>query len=73
MDSIEKYFKDLHTSASNATQEEYDSFIQELCLPKLADEEQDELEGLLTYDECKQVLETFQNDSRWGWFYGRIL
>ena len=64
MDAIEKYFKDLYTSASSATQEEYDSFIQELCLPKLADEERDELEGLLTYDECKQVLETFQNDSR---------
>ena len=56
LDAIEKYFKDLYTSKSNATQEEYDSFIQELCLPKLSNEERDELEGLLTYDECKQVL-----------------
>ena len=66
LDAIEKYFKDLHTSQSNATQEEYDSFIQELCLPKLSDEERDELEGLLTYNECKQVLETFQNDKSPG-------
>ena len=33
LDTIEKYFKDLYTSASSATQEEYDSFIQELRLP----------------------------------------
>ena len=47
LDTIEKYFKDLYTSASSAIQEEYDSFIQELRLPKLSVEERDELEGLL--------------------------
>ena len=41
LDAIEKYFKDLYTSASSATQEEYDSFIPELRLPKLSDEERD--------------------------------
>ena len=66
MDAVEKYFKDLYKSASRATQEEYDSFIQELCLPKLSDDERDELEGILMYDECKQVLETFQNDKSQG-------
>ena len=43
LDAIEKYFKDLYTSASSATQEEYDSFIQELYLLKLPGEERDEL------------------------------
>ena len=62
LDAIEKYFKDIYTSSSSATQEQYDSFIQELRLPKLSDEERDELDGLLTYDECKRVLETFQSD-----------
>ena len=66
LDAIEKYFNDLYTSASSAAQEEYDSFTQELRLPKLSDEERDELEGLLRYDECKQVLETFQNDKSPG-------
>jgi len=37
-----------------------------LRLPKLSDGERDELEGPLTYDECKQVLETFQNDKSPG-------
>ena len=64
--AIENYFNDLYTSASSATQEEHDSFIQELRLPKLFHEERDELEGLLTYDECKQVLETLQNDKSPG-------
>ena len=35
LDAIEKYFNDLYTSASSAAQEEYNSFIQELRLPKL--------------------------------------
>ena len=59
-------FKDLYTSASRATQEEYDRFIQELCLPKLSDKDRDEPGGLLTYDEFKQVLKTFQNDKSPG-------
>ena len=41
LDAIEKYLKDLYTSASSATQEEHDSFIQALCLPKLSDDVRD--------------------------------
>jgi len=66
LDAIEKYFKDLYTSESNTTQEQCESFIQELRLPKLSDEERDEFEGLLKYDECKQILETFPNDKSPG-------
>ena len=46
LDAIEKYFKDLYASASSTTQEEYNNFIQELCLPKLSYDEGDELEGI---------------------------
>jgi len=35
----------IYTYASSATQEQYNSFIQELRLPKLSDEERDELEA----------------------------
>ena len=65
LDVIENYFNDLYSSASSTTREEYDTFIQELRLPELC-EERDELEGPSTYDECKQVLETFQNDKSPG-------
>ena len=37
-----------------------------LELPKLSDEDRDSLEGQLTYDECKKVLETLQNDKPQG-------
>jgi len=49
-------------SANSATQDDYDEYIQDLSLPRLSDEERDNMEGLLTYEECKKVLETFQND-----------
>ena len=35
-------------------------------LPKLSDEDRDSLEDQLTYDECKKVLETLQNDKAPG-------
>ena len=37
-----------------------------MCLPKLSDEERDEREGLLTYNECKQVLPTCPNEKSPG-------
>ena len=37
-----------------------------LKIPKLSDEDRDCLEGLLSYDECKEVLETFQADKAPG-------
>ena len=43
--AIKNYFNDLYTSACSARQEEYDSFIQELRLAKLCEEDRDELEG----------------------------
>jgi len=46
LDAIENYFNDLYTSVSSATQDEYDSFIQELSLPKLSDEDRQEMKAL---------------------------
>ena len=37
-----------------------------MSLPRLSDEERDNMEGLLTYEECKKVLETFQKDKSLG-------
>ena len=62
LNGIENYFDDLYSSAWSVTEEDYDRFIQELRLPKLSEEERNELEGPLTYDERKQILETIQYD-----------
>ena len=37
-----------------------------LKIPKLSDEDRNSLEGLFTYDECREVLETFQADKAPG-------
>ena len=43
-----------------------DLFVRNLEIPTLRDEERDNLEGPLTYDECRKALETFQNDKAPG-------
>ena len=58
---IETYYKNLYTSDYTFSSEEFNSFTQNLEIPKLSDEDRDNLEGLLTYAECKKVLEIFQN------------
>ena len=66
LDQIETYFTNLYTSDYTYSNEEWDSFTLNLKIPKLSDEDRDNLEGPLTYDECKKVLETFQTDKALG-------
>ena len=54
--------KNLYTSDYTYSNEEWDSFTLNLKIPRFSDEDRDNLEGPLTYDECKKVLETFQAD-----------
>ena len=66
LDQIETFYKKLYTSEGNFSDEECDSFIRDLEIPTLKDEDRDNLEGPLTYDECRKSLETFQNDKAPG-------
>ena len=66
LDQIETFYKNLYASEGTFSDEECDTFIRNLELPKLSDEDRDSLEGQLTYDECKKVLETLQNDKAPG-------
>ena len=66
LDQIETYFKNLYTSDYTYSNEEWDSFTLNLKIPRLSDEDRDNLEGPLTYDECKKVIETFQADKAPG-------
>ena len=63
LDQIETFYKNLYASEGTFSDEECDTFIRNLELPKLSDEDRDSLEGQLTYDECKKALETLQNSS----------
>ena len=64
--AIENYYNNLYMSVDTTTQVDYDEYIRDLSLPRLSDEERDSMEGLLTYEECKKVLETFQKDKSPG-------
>ena len=66
LDVIENYFNNLYMSADSTTQDDYNEYIQDLSLPRLSDEQRDKMEGFLTNEECKKVLETFQNDKSPG-------
>ena len=41
-------------------------FTEDLNLPRLSNEDRENLEGLLTYDECKTILAQFKNDKSPG-------
>ena len=58
---IKMYYDDLYNSTTTETQESFETFIENLEIPKLDDKERDELDGPLTYEECKKSLEAFQN------------
>ena len=44
------------------SQTNFDEFIEDIEIPKLDNEEKNELEGLFTLEECKKVLETFEDN-----------
>ena len=63
---IQEFYEDLYSSEISATQEQFDLFISNLIFPKLSNEDKEELEGPLTLDECKNVLEIFQENKSPG-------
>ena len=66
LDQIETFYKNVYTSEGNFSDEACDLFVGNLEIPVLRDEERDNLEGPLTYDECRKALETFRNDKATG-------
>lgn len=66
LESIESYYEDLYTSDNTFSQTDYDELVNDLQIPTLSDEDRDNLEGLLSYEECEKVLETFKSDKAPG-------
>ena len=61
LSTIEAYYSDLYNSSSSEMQDSFENVSSNVMIPQLSDEEREELEGGLTYEECKKVLETFEN------------
>ena len=63
---IERYYRNLYTSKINVTENQFEQYTDDVQLPQLSIEERESLEGLLTFEECKNILTTFKNDKSPG-------
>ena len=63
---IQEFYEDLYTSEISTSQEQFDPFIRNLIFPRLSDEDRKKIEGPLTLEECKRVLELFQENKSPG-------
>ena len=63
---IQEFYEDLYSSKIPTSQDQFDLLTRNLIFPKLLDEDRDEIEGPLTLDECKRVLELFQENKSPG-------
>ena len=66
MKVIQEFYEDLYSSEISTSQEQFDLFTRNLIFPKLPDEDREEIEGPLTRDECKSVIELFQENKSPG-------
>ena len=66
LEQTENYYSNLYTSDLTFSESAYDTFTDNVESPKLAEDVNETLEGPLTYQECKKLLETFQNDKAPG-------
>ena len=64
--TIQEFYEDLYSSETTTSQERFDLFTRNLIFPKLSDEDREEIEGLLTLDECKSALKSFQENKSPG-------
>lgn len=63
---IQEFYEDLYSSEISTSQEQFDPFIRNRIFPRLSDEDREEIEGPLTLEECKRVLELFQENKSLG-------
>ncbi|KAL9955689.1 hypothetical protein ACROYT_G037047 [Oculina patagonica] len=66
LQQIEKFYEDLYSSKTTVTQEAFDEFIREIEIPELSNEEQEQMEGIFTLEECKRILESFEDNKSPG-------
>ena len=55
---LEDFNDGLYRSKGTPSHDEFYQFTSDLNLPKIPDDEQEMLEGLLSFEECKKALES---------------
>ena len=61
-----RYYRNLYTSKINVTENQFQQFTEDVQLAQLSNEERESLEGLLIFEECKNILTAFKNDKSPG-------
>ena len=71
----ENYFRNLYSSKTDVSEEQFGFYVEQLELTRLPHEMSVKAEGLLTYEECKESLDTFSaGKSPWRrWLHSRVL
>ena len=72
--SASDYFEKLYSTKSNLSQLMWlvDSFFKKLNFPKLSEEQRTSCEGLVTKEECKKVIEMFENGKIPGACFSKV-
>ena len=60
---IESFYEELYSTEMTFSHTDYDEFIKDLKITRLSKDARETCEGLLTFEECKKSLETFQNEN----------
>ena len=62
-----RFYQNLYkTNVSEESSDSMDAFLNSLSIPQLSEEHKQSCEGQITVEECKKVLETFQNNKAPG-------
>ena len=59
--SIEDFYYNLYKSKGSLSEADFHQFTSDL--PKISDDEREALEGLLSFDECKEILESLNDNN----------
>ena len=66
LNSMEDFYYNLHKSKGSLSEAEFHQFTSDLSLPKISDDEREALEGVLSFDECKEGLESLNENTSPG-------
>ena len=62
-----RFYQDLYTSRNKCSDNNaIETFLMNLDIPKLTDEQKDSCEGEIHQEECKSILDSFQNNKTPG-------
>ena len=63
---MEDFYYNLYKSKGSLSEAEFHPFTSDLSLLKISDDEREALEGVLSFDECKEALESLNDNTSPG-------